>query len=57
MTLFVSSNIGKVREMRSILGENLKAQSLELTEIQSTDFKQIVEHKLLQVLNILINLC
>jgi non-canonical purine NTP pyrophosphatase (RdgB/HAM1 family) len=48
MALFVSSNIGKVKEMRSILGEDLKAQSLDLTEIQSTDFKQIVEHKLLQ---------
>jgi inosine/xanthosine triphosphate pyrophosphatase family protein len=48
MTIFVSSNQGKIKEVRSILGRELVSQSMELEEIQSLDFKEIVQHKLMQ---------
>jgi XTP/dITP diphosphohydrolase len=48
MTIFVSSNQGKILEVKSILGNKIISQSIELEELQSLDFRIIVEHKLRQ---------
>ena len=50
---FVTQNLGKFREVSSLLGVSLDHVSLDLDEIQSLDTHKIVHHKTLQAYNIL----
>jgi non-canonical purine NTP pyrophosphatase (RdgB/HAM1 family) len=43
--VFVTSNPGKLREARRLLGVELKAESLDLPEIQSQSFEEVVRAK------------
>jgi non-canonical purine NTP pyrophosphatase (RdgB/HAM1 family) len=46
--VFVTSNEGKLREARRLLGAELKAESLDLPEIQSQSFEEVVRAKALE---------
>jgi non-canonical purine NTP pyrophosphatase (RdgB/HAM1 family) len=43
--VFVTSNPGKLREARRFLGVDLKAEALDLPEIQSQSFEEVVRAK------------
>jgi len=45
--VFVTSNLGKLREAESVLGINLGHRALDLPEIQSLDLKEVVRAKAL----------
>lgn len=42
---FITGNEGKARELSQILGISIERQKIDLDEIQSLDFLEIVEHK------------
>jgi XTP/dITP diphosphohydrolase len=46
--VFVTSNEGKLREARRLLGEDLGARALDLPEIQSQSFEKVVRVKALE---------
>jgi len=43
--VFVTSNLGKLREAEAVLGHRLDHQSLDLPELQSLDLEEIVRGK------------
>ena len=43
--VFVTSNLGKLREAEAVLGVNLTHRALDIEEIQSLDLKAVVRHK------------
>ncbi len=43
--VFVTSNLGKLREAQDVLGVTLEHQALDLVEIQSLELKEIVRDK------------
>lgn len=43
--VFVTSNLGKLREAEEVLGVKLKHHALDLPEIQSLDLAEVVRHK------------
>jgi Xanthosine triphosphate pyrophosphatase len=43
--VFVSSNLGKLREAQEVLGMTLDHQALDLHEIQSLSLEEVVRHK------------
>lgn len=45
---FVTSNPGKAREAAALLGRPVTAQALEIPEIQSLDFEEVVRAKALE---------
>ena len=45
--VFVTSNAGKAREASALLGREVAAQSLDLPEIQSLDFREVARAKAL----------
>ena len=51
--LFVTSNAGKLREAREILGRPVEGQPLELEEIQSEVLREIVIYKANHAYNVL----
>lgn len=46
--LFVTTNQGKIDEARNILGQDVEPISLELDELQSFSFEEVVKHKVTQ---------
>jgi non-canonical purine NTP pyrophosphatase (RdgB/HAM1 family) len=43
--VFVTSNVGKLREAEAVLGIHLEHRALDLPEIQSLDLEEVVRHK------------
>ncbi len=43
--LFATTNEGKIREATDILGIEVEPIKIELDEIQSLDFREVIEHK------------
>jgi len=43
--VFVTSNVGKLREAESVLGVALEHHALDLEELQSLDLEEVVRHK------------
>jgi len=43
--VFVTSNLGKLREAQEVLGEKVEHQALDLLEIQSLELEEVVRHK------------
>jgi non-canonical purine NTP pyrophosphatase (RdgB/HAM1 family) len=43
--VFVTSNLGKLREAEAVLGVSLDHRALDLEEIQSLDLEEVVSHK------------
>lgn len=43
--VFVTSNLGKLREAEAVLGVQLAHRALDLVEIQSLDLEEVVRHK------------
>lgn len=43
--VFVTSNLGKLREAEDVLGVKLEHHALDLMEIQSLDLEEVVRHK------------
>jgi len=43
--VFVTSNVGKLREAEAVLGTPLEHHALDLDELQSLDLEEVVRHK------------
>jgi len=43
--VFVTSNVGKLREAEAVLGTPLEHHALDLDELQSLDLEKVVRHK------------
>ena len=43
--VFVTSNLGKLREAEEVLGVRLKHRALDLPEVQSLELEEVVSHK------------
>ncbi|MCD4749651.1 MAG: non-canonical purine NTP pyrophosphatase [Thermoanaerobaculales bacterium] len=43
--VFVTSNLGKLREVEAVLEVDLEHRALDVVEIQSLDLKEVVRHK------------
>ncbi len=43
--VFVTSNLGKLREAEAVLGRTLDHHGLDIEEIQSLDLEEVVRHK------------
>jgi len=43
--VFVTSNLGKLREAEAVLGQTMDHRGLEIEEIQSLDLEEVVRHK------------
>jgi len=43
--VFVTSNLGKLREAEEVLGVSLRHRAMDLVEIQSLDVEEVVRHK------------
>jgi non-canonical purine NTP pyrophosphatase (RdgB/HAM1 family) len=51
--VFVTSNIGKLREAEAVLGRALEHRSLDLTEVQTLDLEEAVRSKATAALKLL----
>jgi len=43
--IFVTSNLGKLREAEEVLGHKLEHRALDLVEVQSLSLEEVVRHK------------
>lgn len=43
--VFVTSNLGKLREAEAVLGQTMDHRGLEIEEIQSLELEEVVRHK------------
>ena len=43
--VFVTSNLGKLREAEEVLGHKLDHRALDLVEVQSLSLDEVVRHK------------